>query len=310
MFPIGVKVQTHSIAVMKYNGLVGEVIGPLRSENGLTRVLIRLELCNGEAKELLFQTKMLSLVVPANSVLQDKLCTAAMDGNIKVLRQCVKVGAHVNSPESAGFTPLCSAAQEGLSYVIKELVKLGANVNVRQKKGITPIFMAAQEGHVDAIKTLLMFGADVNMRNFNGASPVLIAAEGGHGYAIKILVSHGADVTSTTDSGCTPLLMAALNNHVEVIKLLYTLGADMNLIIMPISELGSQIKHAEALQLISTLFNNLSRGCDFCGCSSKRPKVCSECGRVRYCSVDCQVYDYKRHKEECLAHRTKKMFVV
>jgi uncharacterized ferredoxin-like protein len=53
--------------------------------------------------------------------------------------------------------------------------------------------------------------------------------------------------------------------------------------------------HAEAVILIEKTLSKMTNECDLCGL-----KVCSRCEKVRYCSRDCQVKDYKKHKKECI----------
>ena len=99
------------------------------------------------------------------------------------------------------------------------------------------------------------------------------------------------------------MLIAATEGHTDVIKLLYKLGADMKPDTVPFSikQLAQVVDNNEALQLIDSIMNKLTRECEFCGSSSKRVKVCSKCEKVRYCSRECQVPDYKQHKKECRA---------
>jgi hypothetical protein len=89
---------------------------------------------------------------------------------------------------------------------------------------------------------------------------------------------------------------------VGMIKLLYKLGADMR----PASslhktaiEVAQESEQEEAVQLINKIQSKLTNECEGCGCSSRRLKVCSKCEKVRYCSVECQRQDHKKHKKEC-----------
>jgi hypothetical protein len=65
-------------------------------------------------------------------------------------------------------------------------------------------------------------------------------------------------------------------------------------------QLAQENKHSEAVQVIDKILNKLTnKKCDFCGSSSYRLKVCSKCWKGSYCSRQCQVQDYKKHKKEC-----------
>mmetsp|Transcript_7292 Transcript_7292/g.13828 ORF Transcript_7292/g.13828 Transcript_7292/m.13828 type:complete len:99 (+) Transcript_7292:2-298(+) len=94
--------------------------------------------------------------------------------------------------------------------------------------------------------------------------------------------------------------MAAQQGHVEVIKMLYKFGADMKPDFKrSVAEMALFCNKKEALQLIEKILSKLTSECEYCGCSSKRLKLCSKCEKVRYCSRECQVSDYKKHKKEC-----------
>jgi ankyrin repeat protein len=129
-----------------------------------------------------------------------------------------------------------------------------------------------------------------------------MAAGHGHVDVIKALVGLGANVNTPTNCGFTPVAIAAQHGHVDVIKLLYKVGADMAPTTSKYTALGQAMKcgHADAVVFIANILSKMTSECEFCGCSTKRLKVCSRCEKVRYCSRDCQVKDYKKHKKECI----------
>jgi hypothetical protein len=133
--------------------------------------------------------------------------------------------------------------------------------------------------------------------------PVYMAAQEGHVDVIIALAKHGADLNTPRNDGATPVFIAATNGHTGVIKLLYKIGADMkpDSTIFSINQVKHNEKNTKAVQLVDKILNKLTNNCEFCGSSSKRLKVCSKCEKVRYCSRECQVQDYKKHKKECHA---------
>jgi hypothetical protein len=149
---------------------------------------------------------------------------------------------------------------------------------------------------------VLLFIADANAPDNNGSTPVALAAHRGHVDAIKALVDVGANVHTPDNDGDTPLLIAAHQGQKKVIKLLWKLGADMapttsEYTALNLAEVGN---HAEAANYIQKVFSKMTSECEFCGCSTKRLKICSVCEKSYYCSRDCQVKDYKKHKKECI----------
>lgn len=50
------------------------------------------------------------------------------------------------------------------------------------------------------------------------------------------------------------------------------------------------------LELPGALFPN---SCSYCGQTVSELKLCGRCRKSRYCCVDCQRTDWKRHKSSC-----------
>jgi hypothetical protein len=107
-----------------------------------------------------------------NILLQKQLRTAVLDGNIKGVKKCAKLGADVNTPDNNGATPVLIAAQKRRVDVIGALAELGADVNTPDHDGFTPVCSAALKGHVDAIRVLAEFKANINTTDNNGFTPV------------------------------------------------------------------------------------------------------------------------------------------
>ena len=81
-----------------------------------------------------------------------------MDGDVKGIRECVKMGADGNTPHNGGITHMHVSAHGGHVGAIKILVELGANVNTPNSSGAIPTFFAAQEGRADALRALVRLG--------------------------------------------------------------------------------------------------------------------------------------------------------
>jgi len=61
-----------------------------------------------------------------------------MDGDVKGIRECVKMGADGNTPHNGGITHMHVSAHGGHVGAIKILVELGANVNTPNNSGAIP----------------------------------------------------------------------------------------------------------------------------------------------------------------------------
>ena len=185
------------------------------------------------------------------------------------------------------------------------MVAFGGNVLTPSHAGETPLDAAINKGHVNVIRELVDQGVNINTPSPNGSIPILTAVRSGRVDVIRTVVTSGADLNTPLEDEATPVIIAAQEGHADVIKLLYKLGADMK----PksqysVSKWAEDGKHIDALEIIEKILNKLTRECQWCGCSSKRLKMCSKCEKVWYCSRECQVQDFKKHKKECTSSST------
>ncbi|MCK4701307.1 MAG: ankyrin repeat domain-containing protein, partial [Bacteroidales bacterium] len=96
---------------------------------------------------------------------------AALQGDIEVIRQHIKVGSDLNEKEpSAGSSPLITAATFGQTEVALALIEAGADVNFKNNEGSTSLHAAAFFCHTEIVKALLANGADKNIKNNAGST--------------------------------------------------------------------------------------------------------------------------------------------
>lgn len=65
-----------------------------------------------------------------------QLRRAAMNGNLKKVKELLNRGAKVNSPGNSGFRPIFYAAESSRLPVVKELLNRGANANNVMKSNL------------------------------------------------------------------------------------------------------------------------------------------------------------------------------
>ena len=81
------------------------------------------------------------------------LWEAAMNGNIKAVKQHLAAGTDVDTRDDAyGWTALHWAAVENNKELAELLVANGANVNARDKAGDTPLDLAFKTGIADLLR--------------------------------------------------------------------------------------------------------------------------------------------------------------
>jgi ankyrin len=121
---------------------------------------------------------------------QTPFITAALAGDVTVMKLLLKHGADPNIPTFAGTTALMAAAgvnwqfdqtydegQPALLEAVKLCVELGLDVNAVNSMGLTAMHGAANRGSDDIIKYLASLGARVDVKDKEGRTP-LTWAEG------------------------------------------------------------------------------------------------------------------------------------
>ena len=160
---------------------------------------------------------------------EEKLWSAAQDGNVEKITRLLSIGLlDVNSiPKYLYTTPLMIAALKGHKDVVNLLLNKGAEIDKCDDYGKTPLHVAAW-GHLHVVELFLDRGAQHDSRNRGGRAPLHMAAEGGHKDVVKVFLDHGTDVDIKDNYGFTPLTWAAMMGHMEIVQLLLKMGADPN----------------------------------------------------------------------------------
>ncbi|KAJ9450208.1 Protein HOS4 [Diplonema papillatum] len=92
--------------------------------------------------------------------LQDKLFTAAFDGELDELKSALQEGADIHKPDHQSNYCVGEAAVNGQTEAVALLLKAGADPNCLGAYGRTPLWRAAYNGHKDTATTLLEHGGD------------------------------------------------------------------------------------------------------------------------------------------------------
>lgn len=126
--------------------------------------------------------------------LHSLLCSAAMDGNITLVKVCLMTHPDLNKHPTSwdgltGFPAIDCAAIGGHADIVSLLLQNGANPNPNAP---SPLIIACYRGDYDVAKLLLEHGADpnVNGNNLGDGTPLSSATE--HPAIIELLRSYGA----------------------------------------------------------------------------------------------------------------------
>ncbi|MCG3086363.1 ankyrin repeat domain-containing protein [Sporosarcina cyprini] len=122
---------------------------------------------------------------------------------------------------------LITAAAEGDIETVIELLEEGATINAIDHQGNTAVMVATQKNNVDLVKTLIEHGADINIRNHNLDNVLLYAGAAGYLEIVQLAVQAGADTTLTNRYGGIAIIPASERGHVEVVEELVT-NSDTN----------------------------------------------------------------------------------
>ena len=171
------------------------------------------------------------------------LQSAALKGNLAVVKVLLENGAAVDGLQQPGLTPLAFAAASGHKAAVDLLLSKGAKADAHTENGVTPLHLAARKGHETVAKALLAAGAPVNAQtkrseNYNvvganlqyqigpGQTPLHLAANAGYPGMVELLLAKGADANAEDGKGQTPLSLAV--QKPQVMQLLLAAHANPN----------------------------------------------------------------------------------
>ena len=154
---------------------------------------------------------------------EQALRSAALEGQIEMVRASLDQGALPDAVDPDGRTALMMAAFNGHTETVRLLMDRGAKTNVLDGVGRTALMYAAAGPYAHTVQFLIDRGADLDIRDTEeGFTALMFAAAEGQAEVIEVLLSHGANTKITDKDGDTALDFAEKNGHQEAAKILRT----------------------------------------------------------------------------------------
>lgn len=179
--------------------------------------------------DYLLTTDAAQLVNAVNLNGRSPLHLAVLNRREGLVSAMLDAGAHVNMPDSKGFTPLHEAAETSNFRMAQLLISRGADVaKSQQVHRVTPLILAIKAGAKEIVDLLLQNAADPSADDADGHTPLMAAANKPNDEIVGALLGAGADARVKDKLGrnvlqhCSPALSEA------TIGKLVDAGADIN----------------------------------------------------------------------------------
>ena len=151
-----------------------------------------------------------------NSVADQALRDAALEGRLDLVAAAVDQGARINDPDTDGRTALMYAAFNGHTECVRWLLEREATVGAREYVGRTALMFASSGPFPETAKLLLDFGSNPNDADeYEGWTPLMFAAAEGQLEVIRALLDYGASPSAVDKDGDVAADHAASNRHSE-----------------------------------------------------------------------------------------------
>ncbi|MBD3813057.1 MAG: ankyrin repeat domain-containing protein [Betaproteobacteria bacterium] len=105
------------------------------------------------------------------------LGTAALQGQVRIVRLLLKAGADVDRKSNDGNTPIIAATLMHRTDVVRELLAYHPDMTIWNREGRVSLGIAVEQGDTDIVTMMLAAGVDPNLMDRNGNRPLFWAGD-------------------------------------------------------------------------------------------------------------------------------------
>lgn len=148
------------------------------------------------------------------------LLAASLHGNVKEIKEAIRLGADVNCTNESGDSQLNMVSKLSYEFLVSYFISIGAKVNTSNNNKISPLHWGVEYNNVEIVKLLLKNGADINARDAINETPLHWAAWTGNYDSAKWLLKYGANPRAGNNTGVTPIELSKRQEHDKLYRLL------------------------------------------------------------------------------------------
>ncbi|CAN7060462.1 hypothetical protein IGI04_016089 [Brassica rapa subsp. trilocularis] len=135
------------------------------------------------------------------------LWEAMVEGHEKIVKVLLEHGATIEAGDVGHFA--CTAAEQGNLKLLKEIVRHGGDVTRPRATGTSALHAAVCEGNIEMVKYLLEQGADVNKQDMHNWTAKDLADQQGHEEIKALFREKNNERTHIESSASVPILKTA-----------------------------------------------------------------------------------------------------
>ncbi|GAB5588190.1 hypothetical protein Unana1_03090 [Umbelopsis nana] len=162
-----------------------------------------------------------------NTIMQ-QFFTAASEGSLHKVQQCLKHVPDINLLDSGGSTALHLAVKSGKTEVVSLLLRSEADIEAKNGEEQTSLHLAAESGSTEVVSLLLKYGVDIHAMDDSQQTALHYAVKSGDPKVVSLLLEYGVDIHAMDDSQQTALHYAVKSGNPKVVSLLLEYEADIN----------------------------------------------------------------------------------